>query len=182
MAVVLNHVAKKERFSLPNPALTSITQTSSGNLRKALLMLEAMKMQKPDMSGEIEVAKPDWETYCAKVGDLILGEQSAQRLLEVRGKVYELLSHCIPPTVVLKVSCIRIDSHCLLKSLVDDSRADCGESGRRFETSSYTLGCALCQLHRIKTIWELMILKELRMRMGSKKIFHIEAFVAKIMR
>jgi replication factor C subunit 3/5 len=100
---VLNHVAKKERFHLPIPAAHSIIATSDGNLRKALLVFEAMKMQKPDLSGSIDVAKPDWETYCASVADAILQEQSAQRLLEVRAKIYELLSHCIPPGVVLKV-------------------------------------------------------------------------------
>lgn len=61
-------------------------------------------MQRPDLSGDIEVAKADWETYCGKIADSIVKEQSAAKLLEVRGKVYELLSHCIPPTVVLKVS------------------------------------------------------------------------------
>jgi replication factor C subunit 3/5 len=61
-------------------------------------------MQKPDLTGDIDVAKPDWETYCNKVADSILQEQSAQRLLDVRGKIYELLSHCIPPTVILKAS------------------------------------------------------------------------------
>jgi replication factor C subunit 3/5 len=106
MSKVLHHVAKKERFQLPASACDAIIESSSGNLRKALLVFEAMKMQKPDLSGSLEVAKPDWETYCAKVGDSILQEQSAQRLLEVRGKVYELLSHCIPPTVVLKVSSV----------------------------------------------------------------------------
>lgn len=104
MSKVLNHVAKKERFALPPSASSAILESSNGNLRRALLMLEAMHMQKPDLSGSIEVAKPDWETYCAKVADSILAEQSAARLLEVRGKVYELLSHCIPPGVVLKVS------------------------------------------------------------------------------
>lgn len=103
MVKVLNHVAKKERFSLPDSAAQSIISTSQGNLRKALLVFEAMKMQKPDLSGSIDVAKPDWETYCAKVADSILQEQSAQRLLDVRAKIYELLSHCIPPGVVLKV-------------------------------------------------------------------------------
>jgi replication factor C subunit 3/5 len=38
------------------------------------------------------------------VADLILQEQSPKRLMDVRGKVYELLSHCIPATVVLRVS------------------------------------------------------------------------------
>jgi replication factor C subunit 3/5 len=104
MIKVLQHVARKERFHIPDPALDSILQSTNGNLRKALLVFEAMRMQKPDLSGDIEVAKADWETYCGKIADSIVKEQSAARLLEVRGKVYELLSHCIPPTVVLKVS------------------------------------------------------------------------------
>ena len=104
MTRVLQHVAKKERFHIPDPALDSILQSTNGNLRKALLVFEAMRMQKPDLSGDIEVAKADWETYCGKIADSIVKEQSAAKLLEVRGKIYELLSHCIPPTVVLKVS------------------------------------------------------------------------------
>lgn len=104
MTTVLNHVAKKERFSLPESASSQVTQACDGNLRKALLVLEAMRMQQPDLRGDIEVARPDWETYCAKVADSILQEQSPQRLLEIRAKIYELLSHCIPPAVVLKVN------------------------------------------------------------------------------
>lgn len=104
MAGVLNHVAKKERFNLPESAANQITRSCDGNLRKALLVLEAMRMQQPDLRGDVDVARPDWETYCAKVADSILQEQSPQRLLDIRGKLYELLSHCIPPAVVLKVS------------------------------------------------------------------------------
>lgn len=55
------------------------------------------------MSSNIEIAKPDWETYCGKIADLIVQEQSPKRLLEIRGKIYELLSHCIPPTIIMKV-------------------------------------------------------------------------------
>lgn len=103
MTSVLTHVAKKERFHLPTEAAESIIAAADGNLRKALLVFEAMKMQNPDMNGSIDVARPDWEVYCAKVAASILQEQSPQRLLEIRGKIYELLSHCIPPAVVLKV-------------------------------------------------------------------------------
>ncbi|KAJ9104807.1 hypothetical protein QFC19_003948 [Naganishia cerealis] len=60
-------------------------------------------MQSPDMTSNIEIAKPDWETYCGKIADLIVQEQSPKRLLDIRGKIYELLSHCIPPTIILKV-------------------------------------------------------------------------------
>jgi replication factor C subunit 3/5 len=55
------------------------------------------------MTGDLKIAKPDWESYCEKVADLIVAEQSPARVLEVRTKLYELLSHCIPPTVILKV-------------------------------------------------------------------------------
>ena len=59
--------------------------------------------RRPDLTGPLAIAKPDWETYCHKVADLIVAEQSPARVMEVRAKFYELLSHCIPPTVILKV-------------------------------------------------------------------------------
>ena len=108
MSKVLHHVAKRERFALPDPACDSIISSSDGNLRKALLVFEALKMQRPDLTGDLDVAKPDWETYCVKIADSIIQDQSAQRLLEVRAKLYELISHCIPPTVVLKTISERI--------------------------------------------------------------------------
>jgi replication factor C subunit 3/5 len=58
---------------------------------------------RPDLTGPLTIAKPDWETYCHKVADLIVQEQSPTRVMEVRAKFYELLSHCIPPTIILKV-------------------------------------------------------------------------------
>lgn len=62
----------------------------------------------PDFSGSLTIAKPDWETYCHKVADLIVQEQSPARVMEVRAKFYELLSHCIPPTVILKTVAERV--------------------------------------------------------------------------
>jgi len=108
MEVVLHHVAKRAPFTLPNEVAKKIADDSGGNLRKAILVLEALKMQSPDLSGPLTIAKPDWETYCHKVADLIVGEQSPARVMEVRGKFYELLSHCIPPTVILKTVAERV--------------------------------------------------------------------------
>lgn len=34
-----------------------------------------------------------------------MAEHTPARLLQVRAKLYDLLSHCIPPTTVLKVRC-----------------------------------------------------------------------------
>ena len=45
MEIVLAYVAKKERFDLPPAAAVEIIEDSNGNMRKAILVLEALKMQ-----------------------------------------------------------------------------------------------------------------------------------------
>ena len=45
MEVVLHHVAKRAPFTLPNDVAKKIVDDSGGNLRKAILVLEALKMQ-----------------------------------------------------------------------------------------------------------------------------------------
>lgn len=45
MHTVLQFVAKRAGFDLPPEAATEIIDDSGGNLRKAILVLEALKMQ-----------------------------------------------------------------------------------------------------------------------------------------
>jgi replication factor C subunit 3/5 len=45
MTSVLHHVAKKEKFHLPDNVAAQIYADSGGNLRKAVLVLEALRMQ-----------------------------------------------------------------------------------------------------------------------------------------
>lgn len=45
MHAVLAHVAKKEKFDLPSTAAEQIVEDANGNMRKAILVLEALKMQ-----------------------------------------------------------------------------------------------------------------------------------------
>jgi len=45
MTAVLEHIAKKEKFTLPPKASKAIVDDCEGNMRKALLVLEALKMQ-----------------------------------------------------------------------------------------------------------------------------------------
>jgi len=149
MLTVLNYAAKRVGFDLPPEAADKIVEDSEGNIRKALLVLEALKMQTPDLSGPLSIAKPDWETYCHKVADLIIGEQSPARVLEVRSKLYELLSHCIPPTVILKTVADRV-----IEKVDETLKAD---------------------------IVHWAAFYEVRMRNGNKKIFHLEAWVVKVM-
>lgn len=99
---MLSFVAKKERFTVPPAISTQICTDCNGNLRKALLILEALRMQSPTLSADISIAKPDWEIYISKTADLILSDPSPPNLLAVRSKLYELLVHAIPPTLIFK--------------------------------------------------------------------------------
>ena len=79
----------------------------------------------------------------------IISEQSPKKLLEIRGKLYDLLSSCIPGEEILKS---------LVSVLVDKSQE--------------------------KLAMEIISLAakfEHSMRLGSKEIFHLEAFCAKTM-
>ena len=45
MIEVLRYVGKKEGFDVPDKVAHDIVEDANGNLRKALLVLEALKMQ-----------------------------------------------------------------------------------------------------------------------------------------
>ena len=49
------------------------------------------------------IPPPDWEALIGEIAKDIMEEHSPARILQVRAKMYDLLSHCIPPTTILKV-------------------------------------------------------------------------------
>jgi replication factor C subunit 3/5 len=91
MVSVLQNVVNKENLERVAPGvLEKIAGESKRNLRRALLMLEAVYAQKfaplgdADTSGRLDDAKititpPDWEVYVQQVADSIIAEQSPQR-------------------------------------------------------------------------------------------------------
>ena len=59
-----------------------------------------------------EISEPDWEVYLRETGQKMVTEQSPRALMEVRSRLYELLTHCISPELIIKVnSLIIILSH-----------------------------------------------------------------------
>lgn len=102
MARVMYHVAKREKFHIPEEVVAAVVENAQGNLRKALLVLETLHVQSPDFSQKVSVAQPDWQTYCERTGDMILGEQSPSALLAVRARLYELIVHAIPASLIFK--------------------------------------------------------------------------------
>lgn len=66
-------------------------------------MLEACKVDQYPFSSKQDIVEPDWETYLRETGQKMVAEQSPKALLEVRSRIYELLTHCIAPEIIIKV-------------------------------------------------------------------------------
>ncbi|KAF7532824.1 hypothetical protein G7054_g7637 [Neopestalotiopsis clavispora] len=142
--------AKKEGWPVVPGLHKRIAEESGRNLRKALLMYEAVHAQNEKVTDTTPIPPPDWEALIGQIAREIMDEHSPARILQVRAKLYDLLTHCIPPTTILKTLTFK------LIALIDDDLK-----------------------------WEVIkwsAFYEHRIKMGTKVIFHLEAFVAKFMR
>jgi replication factor C subunit 3/5 len=152
IADALAKAVKKENWKALPDLNARIARDSGRNLRKALLMLEAIYASTPEPSATTPIPPADWETLIKEIADDMIRERSPAQILHVRAKLYDLLTHCIPATMVLKTLCWELVRH----KQVDD------------ELKPQIVKWASFYEHRIKG--------------GSKVIFHLEAFVAKFMR
>lgn len=135
---------------MPDELAVNIARESSRNVRRAILMLEACHVQRRDgLKADMLVPATDWELYIKQLAVDITREQTPQRLVSAREKLYELLVNCIPASMILKTLVREI-----LGNLDDSLKQEVIEWAAFYE-------------HRIA--------------MGSKDIFHLEAFVAKYM-
>ncbi|KAJ5173578.1 uncharacterized protein N7500_001509 [Penicillium coprophilum] len=132
----LHLAGKKEGWTESEVLNKRIAKESGRNLRRALLMFESIYAQNEKVTDKTLIPPP--------------GLGGPSRLLHVRARLYDLLTHCIPPTTILKTLTFK------LVARVDDAlKPDVINWSAFYE-------------HRIK--------------LGSKVIFHLEAFVAKFMR
>ncbi|XP_008590496.1 PREDICTED: replication factor C subunit 3 [Galeopterus variegatus] len=146
---VLSTVCKKEGLNLPSQLAHRLAEKSCRNLRKALLMCEACRVQQYPFTADQEIPETDWEVYLRETANAIVSQQTPQRLLEVRGRLYELLTHCIPPEIIMKG---------LLSELLHN-----------------------CDGQLKGEVAQMAAFYEHRLQLGSKAIYHLEAFVAKFM-
>ncbi|KAI9718243.1 MAG: hypothetical protein M1812_004233 [Candelaria pacifica] len=102
ICAVLKKVGNKEGWAESQGLNQRIAKESGRNLRRALLMFEAVHAQNEKVTDKTVIPPPDWEALIAQVADEIMAEHSPARILQVRAKLYDLLTHCIPPTTILK--------------------------------------------------------------------------------
>lgn len=99
---ILQTVCKKENLNLPIELAKKIAVASGRNLRRALLMCEACKVEKYPFTPNQNVAEPDWLTFIRETAKLILNEQSVTQIGRVRDNLYELIIHGIPSDLIFK--------------------------------------------------------------------------------
>eukprot|EP00055_Hartaetosiga_balthica_P015969 m.98380 g.98380 ORF g.98380 m.98380 type:complete len:355 (+) comp9009_c0_seq1:108-1172(+) len=102
---ILMQVGKSEGCRISQEFAQRVVKASHRNLRRALLMVEATAAQSRSakvMDESSQIQLPDWEIFLKDTASAIVREQSASQLLEVRKRLYELLSHCIPADIIMK--------------------------------------------------------------------------------
>ncbi|ETO30996.1 replication factor C 37 KD subunit [Reticulomyxa filosa] len=115
IVTVLHDVAGQEGVSLSDAFARQIALKSERNLRKALLMLQVASMESNDLVDKTPIKSTPWELFIEELARGVTEEQSPQRLMLARNKLYELLGNCIPPELIFKKLTIA------LMSSVDDS-------------------------------------------------------------
>lgn len=100
IVTVLQTIVKKENCQIPMELAQRIAEKAQRNLRRAILLAEACRVNQYPFSPDQEVMDLDWETYLKQTAQTILQEQTPRQLMEVRSRLYELLTHCIPPDVI----------------------------------------------------------------------------------
>lgn len=99
---ILQNICKKEGLNLPEELAQRIAEKSNRNLRRAILMCEACKVQQYPFTKDQEIAEPDWQVYLRNTAKSILAEQTPKKLLEIRSNLYELIVHGIPTEIIFK--------------------------------------------------------------------------------
>ncbi|RMZ77670.1 hypothetical protein DV738_g4285, partial [Chaetothyriales sp. CBS 135597] len=148
---VLEKAGKKEGWKVSPELNSRIAQLSGRNLRKALLMFEAVYAQHPDPTEFTPIPPTDWEVLIDQIAGDMIRERTPKMIMQVRAKLYDLLTHCIPATIILKTLCW---------NLVERKEVD-------EELKPEIVKWAAFYEHRV--------------RQGSKVVFHLEAFVARFM-
>lgn len=116
---VLHSICKREGLTLPDELAIRLAETSGRNLRRAILMLEACKVEQYPFTADQKITEPDWQVYIRQTANMMVAEQSPKQLLEIRNRLYELLTHAIPCDLIFKGLLQECIKNCDLQLKID---------------------------------------------------------------
>ncbi|CAL7933359.1 unnamed protein product [Xylocopa violacea] len=116
---ILYFICKREGLTLPDELAVRLAETSGRNLRRAILMLEACRVEQYPFTADQTITEPDWQVYIRNIANMMVSEQSPQRLLAIRNRLYELLTHAIPCDLIFKGLLQECIKNCDLQLKID---------------------------------------------------------------
>ena len=117
---MVKNICLQESYQIPADVLNDVVQKSEGNLRKAILAAEAASIRYGPAywhnfnSFSTQSLCKDWTSHTKNIAGMIAREQSPANVLAIRAILYDLLNHCIPPYMIMKVRwvCFKILIFC----------------------------------------------------------------------
>lgn len=100
IVTILTSICSKEGLSLPEPLAQRIAEKSNRNLRRAILMCEACKVEHQEFTPNLPVAEPDWHVFIRNIANKIVKDQSITTISSVRENLYELIIFGIPSDII----------------------------------------------------------------------------------
>ena len=159
---ILNIIADKEHFQLPPQLNETICTQSRRNLRRAIMMLQTVKLKNNQLTAKSYVPCPEYESYTKEIAKDVICEQSPKQLRSIRGKLYELLTKGITADMIFQV---------LTREFLKNSN-----NGDKMNK----MGGAVPE--KVKPeILKFAVMFEHRCKDGAKAIIHLEAYLARVM-
>ncbi|XP_017877581.1 replication factor C subunit 3 [Ceratina calcarata] len=99
---ILQLICKREGLTLPEELAVRLAEASGRNLRRAILMLEACKVEQYPFTADQNITEADWQVYIRNTASMMVCEQTPQKIHAIRERLYELLTHAIPCELIFK--------------------------------------------------------------------------------
>lgn len=99
---VVCNVADGQNFKVSDSLIDQIVEEAHGDMRRGIMLLQMMHLQRRGSKSD-SIVVPEWETYTDNLTKILVSEQlSAETMGKIRNHLYELLTHCVPPTEIFK--------------------------------------------------------------------------------
>ncbi|XP_012217808.1 replication factor C subunit 3 [Linepithema humile] len=99
---ILHLICKREGLNIPDELINRVIEASNRNLRRAILMLEACKVEQYPFTTDQKVTEPDWQIYIRNTASMMVSEQSPKILLDIRNRFYDLLTRAVPCDLIFR--------------------------------------------------------------------------------
>lgn len=121
------------------------------------MMLQTVKLKNEKLTEKTFVPAPEYETYTRDIAIMVVQEQSPKQLRVIRTRLYELLTKGITSDMIFQVL------------------------AREFLKKNENKGSAALPEPIKPEVLKFAVMFEHRCKEGTKAIFHLEAFLARVM-